>query len=286
MKTINCRDITKCVKDMCIEANTTITPDVTKKIEDALNTETHPLAKEIIKQILENIVYSKKTKIPLCQDTGVAIIFAEIGQNAVISGGNISEAIQNGVKQGYKDGYLRNSMVFDPAIKRENTNTNTPAIIYWDVVPGDKLTMHFTPKGGGSENMSRIAMLKPTQGEKGIEEFIIETVKIAGGNPCPPIILGIGIGGSFDRCAYLAKKSLLQNLDKKNEDQKLAAWEEHIKDKCNELGIGPMGLGGLNTVLAVNMLWEPCHIASLPVAVNIQCHCARHQTAVLSGKED
>ena len=271
---------------MCIEANTRITPDVIKKIEYAQNTETYPLAKEIINQILENIEYSKRTKIPLCQDTGVAIIFAEIGQDAVISGGNLSEAIQNGVKQGYEEGYLRKSMVFDPVTKRKNTNTNTPAIIYWDVVPGDKLSLRFTPKGGGSENMSRISMLKPAQGKKGIEEFIIETVRLAGGNPCPPIILGVGIGGSFERCAYLAKKSLLKDLDKVNDDLKLAEWEEKIKDECNKLGIGPMGLGGLNTVLGVSILWEPCHIASLPVAVNIQCHCARHQSVVLSGEEE
>jgi fumarate hydratase subunit alpha len=283
MKKISCDDVTKTVKEMCMETNVTLSQDILSLLQEAREKETFPVAQKILNQIFENIAYAKKSHVPLCQDTGVVIIFAEVGQDVVITGGSLYDAIQNGVAQGYKDGYLRNSMVFDPVVKRVNTNDNTPAYIYWEVVPGDDITFHLAPKGGGSENMSQIAMLKPAQGKKGVEDFVIQVVKTAGGNPCPPIILGIGLGGSFEQSALLSKKALFRDFSQPNPDPVLQEWEGVLRDRCNQLGIGPMGLGGRTTVLGVSMLWKPCHIASMPVAVNIQCHCARHQSRTLSG---
>jgi fumarate hydratase subunit alpha len=283
MKKISCNDVTKTIKEMCMETNVTLSQDVLSLLQEAREKETFPVAQKILNQIFENVAYSKKSCIPLCQDTGVVIIFAEIGQDVLITGGSLSHAIQKGVAQGYKDGYLRNSMVFDPVVNRINTNDNTPAYIYWDVVAGDEITFHLAPKGGGSENMSQITMMKPAQGKQGVEDFILQVVKDAGGNPCPPIILGIGLGGSFEQSALLSKKALFRDFSQPNPEPILQEWECVIRNRCNQLGIGPMGLGGRTTVLGVSILWKPCHIASMPVAVNIQCHCARHQSRTLSG---
>ena len=284
MKKIEVSRITQSVKEMCMKANISLSKDVSSLLFSAYESETYPIAKKVLHQIIENIDYSKESCIPLCQDTGVAVFFVEIGHNVQIVGGTIEEAIQEGVKRGYKEGYLRNSMVFDPVFERSNTGNNTPAYIYYSFVEGDNIVLHFAPKGGGSENMSSIAMLKPAQGKKGINNFIIDTVKKAGGNPCPPIILGIGIGGTFEQCALSAKKSLLRDFSQPNPDPRLNMWEKEICQEVNKLGIGPMGLGGKTTVLATSILWKPCHIASMPVAINIQCHCARHAHVTLQGK--
>ncbi|MDD4614775.1 MAG: fumarate hydratase [Caldisericia bacterium] len=283
MKKISCTDVTRTIKEMCMETNRSLSKDVFDLLLDARKKETYPIAQTILDQIFANIAYAKESHIPLCQDTGVVIIFAELGQDVIIADGSLYDAIQKGVMEGYKEGYLRNSMVFDPIEKRINTNNNTPAYIYWDIVQGDEITFHLAPKGGGSENMSQIAMLKPSQGRKGVDEFVLQVVKSAGGNPCPPIILGIGLGGSFEQSALLSKKALFRDFSQPNPVDELQEWEQSLCEKCNRLGIGPMGLGGRTTVLAVSMLWKPCHIASMPVAVNIQCHCARHQSRTLSG---
>ncbi len=285
MKTISCLDVTKTIKEMCMETNITLSPDIIALLEEARKQETYPVAQQVLDQIFDNITYAKESHIPLCQDTGVTIIFAQLGQDVHISDGNLYEAVQEGVRQGYKEGYLRNSMVYDPIEQRKNTNDNTPAYIYWEIVPGSDLTFHLSPKGGGSENMSQIAMLKPSQGKKGVEEFILQTVQTAGGNPCPPIILGIGLGGSFEQAALLSKKALFRDFLQPNPDPVLQEWELSIREQCNQLGIGPMGLGGRTTVLGVSLLWKPCHIASMPAAINIQCHCARHQSRTLIGRE-
>jgi fumarate hydratase subunit alpha len=280
MRNVNVELITESIKKLCMDANYYLGEDVVGAIKNAVNKEESPLGREILNQILENAEIAKNEKMPLCQDTGLAAIFAELGQEVHIEGGGFEEAIQEGVRQGYKEGFLRKSIVEDP-LRRKNTGDNTPAVISTRVVPGDKIKITILPKGGGSENMSAIRMLKPSDGEEGVKSFVVETVRKAGGNPCPPIIVGIGIGGSFDKCAYLAKKALLRKVGSVHPDPYYAAMEKELLELVNNTGVGPQGLGGRITALAVHIEAHPCHIASLPAAVNTQCHSARHKEIII-----
>lgn len=275
MKEINVSKITEVVKNMCIDANYYLTHDVKEKIESAYKQEKWPMAKEILEKILTNIDIAKKEEMPICQDTGMACVFIEIGQDVHIIGGNLKDAINEGIRQGYNEGFLRKSVVKDP-LDRINTKDNTPAIIYYDIVEGDKLKIKVAPKGFGSENMSQLKMLKPADGLEGIKDFVLKVVKEAGPNPCPPIVVGIGIGGTFDKAANLAKKALVRPLNEKNNNEFYANLEKELLKEVNELGIGPQGFGGKTTALAVNIETYPTHIAGLPVAVNVNCHVTRH----------
>jgi fumarate hydratase subunit alpha len=275
MREINVSEITKAVRNLCIDANYYLSHDIKNKIIKAHQEETWDIAKGILDKIIINSNIAKDEKMPMCQDTGMACVFVEIGQEVHIVGGSLEEAINNGVGEGYKEGYLRKSVVKDP-IDRVNTGDNTPAVIYYDIVPGDKLKITVAPKGFGSENMSQLKMLKPADGIEGVKEFILKVVKEAGPNPCPPIVVGIGIGGTFDRAAKLAKKALIRSTDIRNSNRFYAELEEELLVKINELGIGPQGFGGKTTALAVNVETYPTHIAGLPVAVNINCHATRH----------
>ena len=275
MKEINVSKITEVVKNMCIDANYYLTHDVKEKIESAYKQEKWPMAKEILEKILTNIDIAKKEEMPICQDTGMACVFVEIGQDVHIIGGNLKDAINEGIRQGYNEGFLRKSVVKDP-LDRINTMDNTPAIIYYDIVEGDKLKIKVAPKGFGSENMSQLKMLKPADGLEGVKDFVLKVVKEAGPNPCPPIVVGIGIGGTFDKAANLAKKALVRPLNEKNNNEFYANLEKELLKEVNELGIGPQGFGGKTTALAVNIETYPTHIAGLPVAVNINCHVTRH----------
>ncbi len=281
MNKISTKTITEIVKQLCIDSNLYIGDDVVTKIKEFKQKEESPAAKNILDIILENHKIAAQEKMPLCQDTGIAIFFLELGQEVSIVDGYLVDAINEGVRQGYKDGYLRKSMVDDPIIDRKNTKDNTPAIIYTDIVPGDSLKITIAPKGGGAENMSEVKMMKAADGIEGVKEFIIDRVRRSGGNPCPPIIVGVGLGGSFEQSALLAKKSLLMSLTERNPIEKWAKVEDELLESINNLGIGPQGLGGRTTALAVNILSKPCHIASMPVAVNIQCHCHRHKTITI-----
>jgi fumarate hydratase subunit alpha len=280
MRNIDVGEITSAVKKLSMEANYYLGDDVVKALGAAAEKEESPLGKEIINQILENTKIARTENIPLCQDTGLSAIFVELGQDVHLAGGGLEEAIQEGIRQGYSEGFLRKSMVEDP-LRRKNTGDNTPAVISVRIVPGDKIKIIILPKGGGSENMSAIRMLKPSDGESGVKDFVVETVKNAGGNPCPPIIVGVGIGGSFDKCAYLAKRALLREVGSVHPDPYYAEMERELLEKVNNTGIGPQGLGGRITALAVHIETHPCHIASLPVAVNTQCHSARHKEIVI-----
>ncbi|CUO08072.1 MAG: fumarate hydratase [Sarcina ventriculi] len=275
MKEINVSKITEVVKNMCIDANYYLTHDVKEKIESAYKQENWPMAKEILEKILTNIDIAKKEEMPICQDTGMACVFVEIGQDVHIIGGNLKDAINEGIRQGYNEGFLRKSVVKDP-LDRINTMDNTPAIIYYDIVEGDKLKIKVAPKGFGSENMSQLKMLKPADGLEGVKDFVLKVVKEAGPNPCPPIVVGVGIGGTFDKAANLAKKALVRPLNEKNNNEFYANLEKELLKEVNELGIGPQGFGGKTTALAVNIETYPTHIAGLPVAVNINCHVTRH----------
>jgi fumarate hydratase subunit alpha len=280
MRDIDVGEITNAVKSLSTEANYYLGDDVVEALKAAVEAEESPLGKEIIAQILENARIAGTEDIPLCQDTGLSAIFVELGQDVHLVGGVLEEAIQSGVRQGYGEGYLRKSMVEDP-LRRKNTGDNTPAVISVRMIPGDKIKIRILPKGGGSENMSAIRMLKPSDGESGVKDFVVETVRKAGGNPCPPIIVGVGIGGSFDKCAYLAKRALLRKVGSVHPDSYYADMEKELLEKVNNTGIGPQGLGGRTTALAVHIEAHPCHIASLPVAVNTQCHSARHKEIVV-----
>jgi fumarate hydratase subunit alpha len=282
MKEINVSKIVPAVRELCIDANYNIGCDVIKRIEECMVTEESPVGKEILGQILENDRLAVSMQMPMCQDTGIAIVFLEVGQDVHIIGGDLYEAINEGVRQGYKDGYLRKSMVSDPIVERKNTKDNTPAIIHTTIVPGDSLKITVAPKGAGSENMSEIRMMTPSDGIDGVKQFVIDKVRRASGNPCPPIVVGIGLGGNFEQSAILAKKSLLRPLGERSKDPLWAEVETDLLNKINNLGIGPMGLGGRTTALDVHIETMPCHIASMPVAINIQCHAARHKTIVLS----
>lgn len=281
MREIHVDKIVPVVRELCMNANFYIGDDVMKKLRDFYEKEESPTAKEVLKIIIDNYELAADVKMPTCQDTGVAVVFIEIGQDVHITGGDFVEAINEGVRQGYKDGYLRKSMVDDPIIDRVNTKDNTPAIIYTDIVPGDKLKITIAPKGGGSENMSEVKMMKAADGLEGVMDFVVDRVRRSGGNPCPPIVVGVGLGGNFEQSALLAKKSLLRDLDDKHPDPKWAKVEEELLERINKLGIGPQGLGGRTTALGVKILTKPCHIASMPVAVNIQCHAARHKSATI-----
>ncbi len=275
IRELDVKEITRAIKKLSIEANEELGEDVLFCFQQALQKEVSPVGKEILGQLIENARIAKEEHLPMCQDTGLAVIFLEIGQDLHLIGGDLKEAVNQGVREGYGEGYLRKSSCHP--FSRANTGDNTPAVIYTDVVPGDRLKIWVVPKGGGSENMSRLFMLPPSAGIAGIKEKIVETVREAGPNPCPPTIIGVGIGGTFEQAALQAKKSLLRPLGTANPDPELDQLEKEILGLINKLGIGPQGLGGRTTSLAVHIRLLPCHIASLPVAVNIQCHASRHK---------
>ena len=279
MREISAARITEVIRRLCIEANCHLPQDVKARIEACRDSESWALGKEILERIVENYQIADKNDAPICQDTGVACVFLDIGQDVHIVG-NLEEAIHEGVRQGYSEGYLRKSVVGDP-LERVNTRDNTPAFIYYNIVPGDKLEITVAPKGFGSENMSAIKMLRPSDGVQGVKDFVIQTVENAGPNPCPPIVVGVGIGGTFDKAALLAKKALMRPVDTSNPKPLYANLEKELLEAINALGIGPQGFGGATTALAVNIETFPTHIAGLPVAVNINCHGTRHKTEVL-----
>ena len=279
MREISAQKITETVRKLCINANCFLPQDVKDRIESCRAAETWPQAQEILDRIVENYQIAEDGARPICQDTGLACVFVKIGQDVHVDG-DLAAAIHEGVRQGYTDGYLRKSVVRDP-LDRVNTGDNTPAMIYYDIVPGDKLEITVAPKGAGSENMSQIKMLKPSDGLQGVKDFILWAVENAGPNPCPPIVVGVGVGGTFDKAAFLAKKALTRDLNEHNPDPFWADLEKEMLEKVNALGIGPQGLGGKTTALSVNIEQMPTHIAALPVAININCHVARHETEVL-----
>jgi fumarate hydratase subunit alpha len=279
MRDISAEKIEEAVARLCIEANRTLPPDVERAIAAAQNSESWPGARDTLELLRENMRIARQKELPVCQDTGLACVFAEIGQDVHITG-SFEDAVNSGVRRGYEDGYLRKSVVADP-LRRVNTGDNTPAAVTVHLVPGDGLKITVAPKGFGSENMSRLAMLKPSDGEEGVKNFIIDTVRLAGPNPCPPVILGVGIGGTFDKVAYLAKKALLRPLDRPNTDPYYAAMERELLEKINALGIGPQGFGGRTTALGLAIETMPTHVAGLPVAVNMSCHVTRRATAEL-----
>ena len=276
LRSIPFEEVVKMVRLCCLAAATNLPEDVLEALQQAHSTESNPLAKELIGQCLENAQIARVEKMPICQDTGFAVFFVELGVSVRIEGGTIYEAITEGTRQGYRDGFLRKSIVDDPLFKRKNTTDNTPPIIHLTQVPGDKINVILAPKGGGSENMSALKMLKPSDGRAGVVDFVTESVIKAGGNPCPPVIVGVGIGGTFEQAALLAKKALLRKVGTPSEDAEYADLEQEILQKINASGVGPQGLGGDTTALAVHINHFPCHIASLPVAVNLNCHAARH----------
>mgnify|MGYP000501989679 CR=1 FL=1 len=280
MREIQAWEIAGAVRDMCIEANYTLSRDMRKRFEESAEREESPLGKQIFGQLQENLEIADKEMIPICQDTGMAIVFLNIGQDVHIEGMVLHDAVNEGVRQGYTEGYLRKSVVKDPLI-RENTKDNTPAIIHIDIVPGENLEILVAPKGFGSENMSRIFMLKPADGEEGIKKSVIQAVKDAGPNACPPMVVGVGLGGSFEKAAFLAKKALTRNLDTPSEKPHIAKLEKELLEEINQLGIGPGGLGGSTTALGLNIETYPTHIAGMPLAVNICCHVNRHAHRVL-----
>lgn len=275
MRTIHTGEIISNIREMCIEANHMLTPDMQKALECAVTDEKSPIGQKVLGQLQDNLQIAQEDTIPICQDTGMAVVFLEIGQDVHFEGGSLTDAINEGVRRGYVDGYLRKSVVKDPLI-RENTKDNTPAVIHYDLVPGDKVKITVAPKGFGSENMSRIFMLKPADGIEGVKNAILTAVKDAGPNACPPMVVGVGIGGTFEKCALLAKKALTRPVDERSSIPYVKELEEEMLATINRLGIGPGGLGGSTTALAVNIDTYPTHIAGLPVAVNICCHVNRH----------
>ena len=280
MRTIQVTDITEQIKEMCIEANHFLTDDMKEALVNAQDTEEAMLGKQILQQLQENLKIAGEDMSPICQDTGMAVIFMEIGQDVHFEGGNLEDAINEGVRRGYVDGYLRKSVVKDPLI-RENTKDNTPAVIHYEIVPGDQVRITVAPKGFGSENMSRVFMLKPADGIEGVKQAILTAVKDAGPNACPPMVVGVGIGGTFEKCALMAKKALTRPVNQHSDIPYVKEMEEELLEKMNATGIGPGGLGGTTTALAVNINTYPTHIAGLPVAVNICCHVNRHSVRVL-----
>ena len=276
MRKVHINQIKEVVKELIIEANCKIPAEVRTAYEEALRKEESPLGREVLVQILENVKIAEKEMMPYCQDTGVDVIFVFLGQEVEIEGGYIQDAINEAVSEATKEGYLRASMVWDPVFERKNTGDNTPPVVHYEIVPGDKIKIVVAPKGAGSENTSRLAMLKPADGWEGVKRFVLETVKLAGPNACPPFTVGVGIGGNFEYCAYLAKKALLRPVGKRHENPSIAKIEEELINEINKIGWGPMGFGGTVTAVDVKVEMYPCHIASLPVAVNIQCHANRH----------
>ena len=275
IREVNVAEITKNIKEMCIEANHYLSPDMDRMMKKAKEEEKSEIGKKVLNQLQENLQIADKEIIPICQDTGMAVIFLEVGQEVHFQGGSLEDAINEGVRQGYKEGYLRKSVVKDP-IQRENTKDNTPAIIHYSIVPGDKVKITVAPKGFGSENMSRVFMLKPADGIEGVKDAILTAVKDAGPNACPPMVVGVGIGGTFEKCALMAKQALTRNVEEHSEIPYVKELEIEMLEKINGLGIGPGGLGGTTTALAVNINTYPTHIAGLPVAINICCHVNRH----------
>lgn len=280
MREVSTEEITKNIKEMCIEANYTLSDDVKNKIINSAAVEESEIGKKILNQLEENMNIADSDNIPICQDTGMAVIFIKIGQDVHITGGNLEDAMNQGVREGYIEGYLRKSVVKDPII-RENTKDNTPAVIHYEIIPGDKIEITVAPKGFGSENMSRVCMLKPADGIEGVKNAVIETVKLAGPNACPPVVVGVGVGGTFEKCALLAKKALTRDIDSENSIEYVAELEKELLNEINKLNIGPGGLGGNVTALGVNIETYPTHIAGLPVAVNMCCHVNRHKKRVI-----
>ena len=281
MRKVHTDQITETVARLCIESNYYLGKDVLAALRSYREKEVSPVGREVLDQILENAKIAREQQMPLCQDCGLTVIFVELGQDLHVIGGDLNEAITEGVRQGYKDGYLRKSIVTRPFSARINTKDNSPPVIHTTIVPGDRLGITVAPKGGGSENMSQLAMLKPADGRAGVVDFVVESVRKAGANPCPPIIVGVGIGGSAEKTVWLAKHALLREVGQPSPDPELIDLEAEILERVNRIGIGPQGFGGVTTALAVHIETFPCHIASMPVAVNIQCHSARHKEAVL-----
>lgn len=275
MRTLNVEEISKNIKEMCIEANHFLSKDMDIAMKNAVSTEKSPLGKKILSQLQDNLKIAGKDMIPICQDTGMAVVFLEIGQDVHFEGGNLEDAVNEGIRRGYVDGYLRKSVVKDP-ILRENTKDNTPGIIHYKIVPGDQVKIKVAPKGFGSENMSRVFMLKPADGIEGVKEAVLRAVKDAGPNACPPMVVGVGIGGTFEKCALMAKEALTREVGSHSDIPYVKELEEELLERINKIGIGPGGLGGSTTALAVNVNTYPTHIAGLPVAVNICCHVNRH----------
>lgn len=280
MRSIHTDQVTEAIKEMCIQANYKLSADVNSAVKKAKETETNELGKHILTKLCENLEIAKEDNIPICQDTGMAVVFLKIGQNLHIDGTSLEDAVNEGVRQGYQEGYLRKSIVNDPII-RDNTRDNTPAVIHYEIVPGENLEITVAPKGFGSENMSRVYMLKPSDGIEGVKTAVLETVKLAGPNACPPIVVGVGIGGTFEKCAMLSKKALTRDLYIRSKIPYVKELEEELYKKINELQIGPAGLGGNMTTLGVNVETYPTHIAGLPVAINICCHVNRHVHRVI-----
>lgn len=280
MRVIHTDEIVKNIKEMCIEANYYLSKDMEHAVIESVSIEKSLLGKQILGQLKENIEIAKEDQIPICQDTGMAIVFLNIGQDVHIEGDFLEDAVNEGIRQGYKEGYLRKSVVGDPII-RENTNDNTPGIIHYEITKGNNIEITVAPKGFGSENMSRVYMLKPSDGIEGVKNAVIETVKLAGPNACPPIVVGVGIGGSFEKCTYLAKRALTRNLNNHSDIEYIKDLEINLLEAINKLGIGPGGLGGSTTALAVNIETYPTHIAGLPVAINICCHVNRHVNRII-----
>lgn len=280
MRALEVSEVTKAVKELCIKANHKLAPDMEKALLDAGKREESELGKKILGQLKENLDIAENDMIPICQDTGMAVFFVKVGQDVHITGGNLTDAINQGVREGYTEGFLRKSVVEDPII-RKNTGDNTPAIIHYDIVPGDKLMITIAPKGFGSENMSRVFMLKPADGEDGVKDAIVQAVKDAGPNACPPMVVGVGIGGTFEKCTQMAKEALTREVGKESDLPHIRAMEKEVLDRINRTGIGPGGLGGTVTALAVNINTFATHIAGLPVAVNICCHVNRHASVTL-----
>lgn len=280
MREVSTDEITKNIKEMCIEANYILSDDVKNKIINSAAVENSEIGKKILSQLEENMEIAEREQIPICQDTGMAVVFIKVGQEVHITGGNLEDAINQGVREGYTEGYLRKSVVKDPLI-RENTKDNTPAIIHYEIVQGDKVEITVAPKGFGSENMSRVCMLKPADGIEGVKNAVIETVKLAGPNACPPVVVGVGIGGTFEKCALLAKKALTRDINSESSIEYVAELEKELLDEINNLNIGPGGLGGKITALGVNIETYPTHIAGLPVAINMCCHVKRHKKRIL-----
>lgn len=280
MRNVHVSEITRNIKEMCIEANHFLSEDMSAAMKNAVQTEESPLGKQILNQLQENLQIAGEDMIPICQDTGMAVVFLEIGQDVHLEGGSVEDAVNEGVRQGYVEGYLRKSVVKDPII-RENTKDNTPAVIHYSIAPGEKVRIKVAPKGFGSENMSRVFMLKPADGIEGVKEAILTAVKDAGPNACPPMVVGVGIGGTFEKCALLAKKALTRSVEEKSPVEYVRNLEKEMLEKINDLGIGPGGLGGKTTAYAVNIETYPTHIAGLPVAVNICCHVNRHSHRVI-----
>ncbi len=280
MREIDVSAVTSAIREMCIEANHVLSPDMEKLLKDACRREESPLGKQVLEQLEKNLVIAKEDRIPICQDTGMAVVFISAGQEVHFTGGNLEDAIHEGVRQGYVEGYLRKSVVSDPLI-RENTKDNTPAIIHYEIVPGDQVEITVAPKGFGSENMSRVFMLKPADGEEGVKNAILTAVSDAGPNACPPMVVGVGVGGTFEKAAFMAKKALLCPSGKRSDLPHIAAIEEEVLERINSSGIGPAGLGGRVTALDLHILTYPTHIAGLPVAINICCHVNRHASRTL-----